>query len=122
MARGYDDEARLVLEHLGQGKDKAVSRTYLASLFGGDDRKMRRAIAYAKLKYSVNICNDQDGNGYFIGTTLDELLRQYYQAEARGKKILATLKALRRDIDELRNKDQLSLSDVETELEEEVAG
>ena len=119
MKRDYEADAAVVLSQLKQGKENAVKRSVLVDLFGGSDSRMRKAVAYTRLKYGVNICNDQDGTVYFIGTTYDELFRQYCQAEARGKKILASLKALRKEMEAIRNKDQLTLSDIEKELEKE---
>lgn len=115
MSKKSESTERLV-EILGSGKKNAVKRSELLSVYGGSDRQMRMAICKARLE-GVCINNDQDGSGYYIPDRLDELEAQYRQTEARGKKILAQLKAIRHEIDTIRGKDQLKLSDIEAALE-----
>lgn len=115
IKRNYEEDAKRIVSLIGIGKQNAVSRTDLLLLFGGNDRDMRRAIAYARLT-GTTINNDQDGCGYYIPDKLEELEQQYRQTEARGKAVLAQLKALREEINRVRNRDQLKLSDVETGL------
>lgn len=113
--RNPEEDAKRIVYLIGIGKQNAVSRTDLLHLFGGNDRDMRRAIAYARLT-GTTINNDQDGCGYYIPDKLEQLEQQYKQTEARGKAILAQLKALREEINRVRDRDQLKLSDVECGL------
>ena len=113
--RNPEEDAKRIVQLIGVGKENAVSRTDLLLMFGGTDRDMRRAIAYARLT-GTTINNDQDGCGYYIPDKLEQLEQQYKQTEARGKAILAQLKALREEINRVRDRDQLKLSDVECGL------
>ena len=112
----WEQEAARVYSLIGKGKANAISRTDLLMLYGGKDRDMRKAISYARLTGKA-INNDQDRQGYYIPDTLEELLRQYKQTEDRGKAILAQLKAIRAEIEKIRNADQLALPGIEGELE-----
>ncbi len=113
----YEADAARLVSLLGQGKQNAVRRSELLEMFGGTDRQMRKVIAYARLMGTA-INNDQDGCGYYLPDELGDLLRQYYQTEARGRKILAQLKAIKSKIVKLdsRLSGQLTLEDYEREL------
>lgn len=118
----YEADAARLVSLIGKGKKNAVKRSDLLELFGGTDRQMRKVISYARLKgHTIN--NDQDGCGYYIPDKLEELEQQYRQTEARGKAVLAQLKALRQKIERLRNSDQLRLdTQFEKNIEYECEG
>lgn len=88
-----------ILEHIPKGKENAVSREYLASLYGGGetgDRKAREAIERAR--YKTVILNLQDGSGYFQPNPDEgELVeRQYRQTDHRANSINRQRRALRK--------------------------
>lgn len=120
--KNYEADVERIVALLGTGKENAVKRSDLLEQFGGRDRDMRRALAYARLTgHTIN--NDQDGCGYYIPDNLEELEQQYRQTEARGKAVLAQLKALRQKIESIRNKDQLRLdTQIEKNIEYECEG
>ena len=88
------ETTEMLLGALKTGKENAVSRQSLALLFDGSDRNMRRAVAQARLE-GVCICNEQDGGGYYLPDTQEELKRQYYQTLNRAMAIFAQLKYIR---------------------------
>ena len=116
MKRNYEEDAKRLVSLLGYGKRGAVRRTELLEQFGGTDRQMRKTISYARLK-GVCIINDQDGDGYYIARTLDELRRQYKQMTARALDILAQRKAVKATIRILEDIEQLKLDDIFAEVE-----
>ena len=87
----------MLLGALKTGKENAVSRQNLALLFDGSDGNMRRAVAQARLE-GVCICNEQDGGGYYLPDTQEELKRQYSQTLNRARAIFAQLKYIREKI------------------------
>lgn len=98
--------SELIMSLLGKGKENAVNREALAEALGLEDRATRQAVSYARLE-GCCICNDQDGEGYYIGTDRAELERQYKQTVSRGKMIFASLAALRREMG--KDENQLSI-------------
>ena len=84
--------ALLALEH---GHNNAVGREVLARRYGLSDRIVREKIEAARDE-GVLICNDQDGKGYYLAETVDEIERQYRRDKARALNVLKRLKASRR--------------------------
>ena len=81
-------------EHLGHGKANAVRREELCLLSGLSDRDMRKMIMRAKFD-GLCVSNAQDGKGYFIPVTEEEVRAQLAQEERRAKKILVPQKNLK---------------------------
>ena len=95
--REYSPSTERLLSILGRGSDRAVGRNLLAKLMNTNDSGMRKAVCLARLE-GVAINNDQNGDGYYLPDTLEELKRQYAQTEHRAKILLAQLKAIRNQI------------------------
>lgn len=84
-----------VTDYIPVGRENAVSRSYLASMLGVSDRKMRKMIEDERRAGAI-ILNAQDGKGYYMTDDLDEMERQYRQDTARAMAILTRRKALRK--------------------------
>ena len=82
-----------IIDFIPQGKENAVTRSYLATVLGLPDRTVRRLIEDARNEGAF-ICND--GEGYFIATEIGEIERQYRVDRARALSTLKRLKAMRR--------------------------
>ena len=83
---------------LGSGKKNSVKRSVLAERMGMDDRAMREAVSTAIKRDMVCVCNDQDGQGYYIADCQEEVNRGYAQTLSRGRSVLARLKAFRKSM------------------------
>lgn len=116
----YGEMTNRILDFLERGRRNAKSRVELAVHLGLSDRAMRSAVCMARLEGAC-ICNEQDGGGYYLPETLAEYKMQYVQTERRGKRILAQLKALRHELSNIADKDQLCLFDEATEAFEDAA-
>ena len=75
-----------------KGRRNAISREDLAAALHTTDRKMRKAVAEAKMQ-GVMICND--GDGYYQSDELNDLWRQYRRETARAMSILKARKPMR---------------------------
>lgn len=101
----FSEETKMLLEIFKQrtGKNKYIDRAALRELVQSwtgryiPDRTMRKMIETARQEGLV-ICNVQDGNGYFLPTTREELIRQYDQNESRAKSILRQQRFIRREM------------------------
>ena len=80
--------------HLHKGRSHAVSRKSLATMTGLSDRQVRDMIEQARANGAL-ICNDQDGHGYYLAETYDEIQRQYSRDYARAISLLVRLKPFR---------------------------
>lgn len=89
-----DEATERLLNHLGTGQRNAKKREALAVEMELPDREMRRVISRARTVDRVPICNFQNGRGYFLPETDEELLEQYRQTVRRGKSIFAQTGAL----------------------------
>lgn len=94
--KGFD-----ILDYIPTGHENAVTRAYLCSATGLDDRTVRYAISQARRE--MPILNMQDGSGYFIpDMNLAEersLLKRYVQQEtSRGKQIFWSLMGARKTL------------------------
>lgn len=92
--RKYSHTTTKLLSILGIGKEHAVKREDLALLMEMSDAEMRKAVCLARLE-GVCINNDQDGDGYYLAHTIEELRRQYQQTERRAKILFAQLRGIR---------------------------
>lgn len=80
-------ELEQLLTHIRQGKRNAVAGRQLALLMDISDRKIRDLVEEARRKGSL-IINDQDGAGYYLAETADEVERQYKQMTSRAMAIM----------------------------------
>lgn len=94
----YSESTLFVIEALGKGKANAVKRKDLPGRFLTNDRDARQMIETAR-REGVVICNDYDGNGYYIPTELDELVRQFRRSRAMANAINAQIGAIKRAIE-----------------------
>lgn len=78
-----------------EGKENAVSREVLATRLGLPDRTVRRLIEEARDRGEM-ICNDGDGEGYYLACDIGQIERQYRKDRARALTVLKRLKTMRK--------------------------
>lgn len=83
-----------MLNYIGVGKDKAITRAQLMALTGMSDRNVRKHIELLRNNGHV-IVNNQDGKGYYISDDIDKIQMQYKQNKNRALSILINQKFLR---------------------------
>lgn len=83
-----------VLSCLHKGKNLANSRLWISVHTGIHDRKVRQLIEELRNEGHL-ICNTQDGTGYYLAETTEEILRQYRQDCNRAMSILRRIKPFR---------------------------
>ena len=76
------------------GKANAISRKELSNALCLPDRTVRALIEDARAA-GVLICNDQDGRGYYLAETKDEIERQFRRDKARAMSLLVRMKPFR---------------------------
>ena len=86
------DREEIVLDAIPFGKDRAVTREYLAAKTGLPDRQVRKAIE--EIRRNHIILNDQDGKGYYRSYDLDDIERFYRQERARALAVLYRMKPM----------------------------
>jgi DNA-binding GntR family transcriptional regulator len=86
-----------MLQYLKKGRKNAVTRSELARLAGVSDRRMRKAIEDLRNEGYL-ICNLQDGKGYFIAESEQDLKSQFAINNARAMSILIQQKYIRREL------------------------
>lgn len=104
-----------VLGLIGYGKTWGCTRMMLRMRTGLTDRTVRNIIE--KLREDGHlICNDQDGNGYYLPESDADVLRQYRRDCARAMSILKRLKAFRYEVrlmeQKEENKDQITVEEI----------
>lgn len=62
----------MILEYLKHGKENAVSLKYLSSVTGMKKRTIRDEINRINTSGEEIICNNADGNGYYIAANIEE--------------------------------------------------
>ena len=77
-----------------EGKENAISREVLARRLGLTDRQTRKLIEEARDRGEL-ICNDGDGEGYYLACDLGQIERQYRKDRARALSVLKRLKTMR---------------------------
>lgn len=82
-----------------------MSREDLSRLLGLSDRRMRDHISFLRMN-GIPICNTQDGSGYFIPATKEEVLAQMKQTRSRAMKELAQIRALKELLREIEDGEQ----------------
>lgn len=88
-----------VLKHLEYGRKHAMTRKQLVTLTGLNDRAVRECIELLRGEGYL-ICNEQDGRGYYLADTDDEIERQYRMDHARALSVLKRLTPYRRALKE----------------------
>ena len=88
------DMKKRVLACLMHGKDLANTRQWISMHTGIHDRKVREIIEELRNDGHL-ICNLQDGNGYFLAETTEEILQQYKQDCNRAMSIMKRAKPFR---------------------------
>ena len=84
-----------ITDYIPAGKENAIPRHELARVLGLTDRACRKAIEEARDRGEL-ICNDGDGQGYYMASDLTQIARQYRVDRARALSILKRLKTMRR--------------------------
>ena len=77
-----------------EGKENAIPRSVLAVRLGLTDRQTRKLIEEARDRGEL-ICNDGDGEGYYLASDLGQVERQYRKDRARALSVLKRLKTMR---------------------------
>lgn len=83
-----------VLSCLCHGHDLGADRSWISAHTGYSDRMVRNLIEDLRNEGHL-ICNLQDGRGYYIAETEDEIWAQYRQDCARAMSILRRIKPFR---------------------------
>ena len=81
--------------YIPTGKENAITRPELARILGLTDRAVRKEIELARERGEL-ICNDGDGEGYYLASDLGQIERQYRKDRARALSVLKRLKTMRR--------------------------
>ena len=105
-----------VLSCIRKGTEMANTRSWIAMHTGLSDRVVRQRIEELRNEGHL-ICNLQNGSGYFLADTDEEVERQYKQDCARAMSILRRIKPFRhylRSLDEERG-DQVTFEDMALE-------
>ena len=88
-----------LMASLHVGKENAISRKALASKMDMSDRAVRELIEKARAE-GCFVLNDQDGKGYYLPSSTDDILRQYKQDTNRALSILYRRKHMRKALKE----------------------
>lgn len=86
--------AKDLADKIPTGHRNAISRDELSRRTSLCDRHVRELLETAR-DLGVLICNDQDGKGYYIAETPEEIERQYKRDRARALSVFKRLKASR---------------------------
>lgn len=90
------DELMTVLKH---GSENAISRKQLCVEMDMGDRAVRALIEKARDEGCL-ILNNQDGRGYYLPKTIEDVQRQYKQDTNRAMSILKRRKHMRKILKE----------------------
>ena len=103
-----------ILDYIGFGKAKAVTRDQLCAYTGLSDRAVRKLIEIERNNGAI-IINDGDGDGYYQSDKLEDMLVQYRTNNSRAKSILRQQRHLRRKIMEkcAEKSGQVTINEVE---------
>lgn len=86
---------KLILSMIGTGKTNAVTYEALMHRTGLPKRQLTNALRRIR-KSGVDVCNDQDGVGFYISDDLEDMKRNYIQTQHRGISTLQVNKYRRR--------------------------
>lgn len=98
-AQYSDSRIGILVSYLHTGERNAISRETLADLMGMPDRKVRELIEKARNE-GVFILNRQNGRGYYLPDSIDDIYRQYKQDTSRALSILKRRKYMRQILKE----------------------
>lgn len=90
------DELMAILKH---GEENAVSRKRLCAEMDMCDRKVRAVIEKARDEGCL-IMNKQDGKGYYLPGSVEDIRKQYIQDKNRALSILKRQKHMRKILKE----------------------
>jgi len=110
-----------VLSCLMHGRDLANTRQWISMHTGIHDRKVRELIEELRNEGYL-ICNAQNGSGYYLAETTEEILQQYRQDCNRAMSILRRIKPFRHALIEraAAESDQITFNEIlETVFERE---
>ena len=89
-----------IINYIPKGRNNAISRTSLQQLTGLSDRQMREEISQAR-RYKC-IINLQNGAGYYIPDTDEEIQRFILQETRRAKSKFWCLKGAKKALKSLK--------------------
>ena len=94
-----------VLDCLHYGRENAVSRYFLTSMTGLDDRTVRDIIKHLRVNEGYPIFNTLDGKGYFLATKEDanEMKAALQAQKSRTREDMRLLKAYSKSISKVLN-------------------
>lgn len=87
-----------VESYLPIGREQAITRKELLGKTGLPDRALRQEIENARQQRGILICCEQNGTGYYIGETNEELMLQYRQMTSRALSLLKSRKPIRDEL------------------------
>ena len=82
-----EDLIELVPNMLLYGHENARTRSEIVEKSGYNDRYVREIIEAAR-DAGWLVCNEQDGRGYYLAWTVDEIERQFWRDQNRALSIL----------------------------------
>lgn len=100
-----------VLDCLHYGRENAVSRYFLTSMTGLDDRTVRDVIKHLRVNEGYPIFNTLDGKGYFLATKEDanEMKAALQAQKSRTREDMRLLKAYSKSISKVLNPEGLQM-------------
>lgn len=109
-----------VLSCLKHGRDLANTRQWISMHTGIHDRKVRELIEELRNEGYL-ICNLQNGSGYYLAETTEEILQQYRQDCNRAMSILRRIKPFRHALLEAaaEESDQMTFNEIMNSVFEE---
>lgn len=93
--RSNESQRQDVLHSLRVGKPNARKRMELWSMTGMSDREMRQAVADLR-RIGYPICNDQDGEGYYLSAEPEQITSQIKQIDSRIKALAIAKRGLKK--------------------------
>ena len=100
-----------IMTYIAKGRENAIKRDELVRILNLPDRMVRKMIQDARDRGEV-ILNSQDGAGYYTSDDIGELERQYRSNRNRAKSILRQQKYIRRRVNALKGRDQVTMEEV----------
>lgn len=88
-----------LMSYMHKGSDNAVSREMLSATMQMSDRAVRSLIEQARNE-GCFIMNSQNGRGYYLPESIEDIKRQYRQDTNRALSILKRRKHMRKALKE----------------------
>lgn len=85
----------VAVNRLGKGHGNARPVKELAEVLLLNERSVRELLEDARA-HGFLVCNEQDGKGYYLAETMDEVERQYRRDYKRAMSLLVRLKPMRK--------------------------